>query len=90
MKSQIMQEAAERFVIDVTLYLSKKKGGLQARQDLEKKLLWHYGHYVGPYPLFWSGLMQQGNPHHGFEKWLHACGDRALQQEWKKISFSFL
>ncbi|MCF7729077.1 MAG: hypothetical protein K9M81_01775 [Chthoniobacterales bacterium] len=87
MKFEIIKEAIERFGVDVMLYLAKKGGGVSARLELEKKELWRYGHYLGPYPIFWSGLMQQGRPHQGFEKWLSSCGNRELQEEWKKLKF---
>lgn len=85
MKRQLAQEALSRFAIDVALYFSKKRRGPLARQTLEKKELWRYGCYLGPYPLFWSGLMQQGKPHAGFEKWLCFSGRSGLQQEWNEL-----
>lgn len=85
MKRQIIREAIERFVIDLLLFCAKKIGGRLTRQELEKKLLWRYGHYLGPYPLFWSGLMQKGEPHEGFEKWLHIFGSKEFQRDWINI-----
>jgi hypothetical protein len=89
MKLQMARESIERFLIDVMLYAVKKRRGVSVRQKLEKNLLWRYGHYLGPYPLFWSGLMQQGKPHQGFEKWVCTSGDQALQREWNELKNHF-
>lgn len=89
MKLQIVTEAMERFVLDVMLYVVKKRGGMARRQQLEKKLLWRYGHYLGPYPLFWSGLMQKGKPHEGWEQWLHHSGDQKLKEQWSILKNYF-
>ena len=86
MKHQIRQEALRRFLIDIILFVTKKTCGLDARKAVEKKLLWHFGHYLGPYPLFWSGLMQQGKAHHGFTQWLKAYGSKQLQEEYKNLT----
>jgi hypothetical protein len=85
MKHQIRQEAIRRFFIDVSLFVTKTTHGLDSRKTLEKKLLWHFGHYLGPYPLFWSGLMQQGKPHQGFTKWLKMYGSKELQEGYKNL-----
>lgn len=82
---QLLIEKAERFIADVVLYGAKIAGGIPARNAVEKKLLWRYGHYLGPYPLFWSGTMQRGQPHQGFEQWLRRLENRRLRKAWEKF-----
>lgn len=79
-------EAALRFVADVALFVARLRGGQQARNRAELRRLWMYGHYLGPYPLFWSGTMRQGRPHADFEKWLENSGPRELRTAWAEIS----
>jgi hypothetical protein len=45
-----------------------------------------FGHYLGPYPIFWSGCMRQGNPHADFEKWLAWFGPRELKAAWNPLT----
>ena len=85
MRSEIFYEMTERFVADVMLFKAKITGGLFARDLAQKKTFWRYGHYLGPYPLFWSGVMQQGKPHQDWEKWLQVSGDGPLQASWESV-----
>ncbi|MFI0348475.1 MAG: hypothetical protein ACH346_06905 [Chthoniobacterales bacterium] len=82
MQWQIFVEMMERFIADILIYRAKKKDGATARDKVEQKLLWRYGHYLGPYPLFWSGVMQQGQAHAGFEQWLQKPGNKSLLASW--------
>jgi hypothetical protein len=85
MKSEIWRESVERFIVDVVLFKAKITSGSSARDMVGKKHFWRYCHYLGPYPLFWSGVMQQGKPHQGWERWLQRSGDLALQSSWEKL-----
>jgi hypothetical protein len=49
---------------------------------MELRWLWAFGHYVGPYPIFWSGCLRQGVVHADFEKWLEALGNASLRERW--------
>lgn len=91
MKKEILCERAQRFIADVMLFKSKVTGGLLARDHMQKRLFWRYCHYLGPYPLFWSGVMQQGKPNQHWEQWLERSRDPELQASWnevKKLVFS--
>jgi len=85
MKKEIFCESVERFVADILLFKAKTTGGALARHLMQRKLFWRYGHYLGPYPLFWSGVMQQGKPSENWEQWLQRSGDDALQASWKSV-----
>ena len=86
MKWQLRNARASRFVADVMLYGAKILGGSAKRDQLERQLLWLYGHYAGPYPLFWSGTMQKGKRHLGWERWLRYMGDQELKKSWQLVS----
>ena len=85
MKAEMLCEITERFVADIMLFKAKLTGGLFARDLAQKKLLWHYGHYLGPYPLFWSGVMQQGKPNQDWERWLQRSNDLELKSSWSEV-----
>ena len=85
MKQQLLAEKIERFFVDVMLYGAKIIGGASLREKIERELLWLYGHYLGPYPIFWSGTMQKGKPHRGFEKWLHRRKNKKLRLLWERF-----
>ena len=82
---QLQRSHLSRFVGDVMLYGAKKIGGSLRRDQLERKLLWLYGHYLGPYPLYWSGTMHKGKVHSGWERWLQSGGDRSLKKSWQLV-----
>ena len=67
---------------DTELFASKLAGGKAVRDSAELRRLWMFGHYLGPYPIFWSGCMRQGKPHGDFEKWLARFGPRELRSSW--------
>lgn len=88
MKTQLCCEAVERFAADVMIFKAKITGGSMGNYErylAQQKLLWRYGHYLGLYPLFWSGVMQQGKPNPDWERWLQRSGDRALQASWGEL-----
>lgn len=85
MQQEICCEKAARFIADVMLFKAKITGGFLRRELTQKKLFWRYGHYLGPYPLFWSGVMQQGKPNENWEQWLERSGDRELQSSWEEV-----
>ena len=69
----------------VVTFKAKITGGLFARDLAQKKTLWRYGHYLGPYPLFWSGVMQQGKPNQNWERWLQGSNDLELKSSWSEV-----
>ena len=73
-----------RFAADMELFAAKLSGGKPARDAAELRRLWMFGHYLGPYPIYWSGCMRQGKPHADFEKWLAASGSNELVCSWNK------
>lgn len=85
MRMEIFCEAVERFIADVMLFKAKITGAPLACNLTQKKIFWRYGHYLGPYPLFWSGVMQQGKPNQDWERWLQHSGDVVLQSSWRKL-----
>lgn len=78
-----IMESALRLVADTELFAAKVVGGKPARDSAELRRLWLFGHYLGPYPIYWSGCMRQGNPHADFEKWLARFGPRGLRSSWR-------
>jgi len=75
-------ESLLRFAADTELFAAKLSGGKTARDAAELRRLWMFGHYLGPYPIFWSGCMRQGKPHADFEKWLARLGPAELRSSW--------
>jgi len=86
---QLQKAHVSRFVGDVMLYAAKMIGGASRRDQLERKLLWLYGHYLGPYPLFWSGTMHKGKIHLNWEKWLQTGGDKRLKKAWQSVKGNY-
>ena len=78
----ILFEAIHRFLVDVGLFTAKRLGGKALRDAWERRWLWAFGHYAGPYPIFWSGCMRQGKPQGDFEKWLAASGSTEFLASW--------
>jgi len=78
-------ESVERFIVDLLLFKAKITGGRLARDHTAKKLFWKYIHYLGPYSLCWSGVMQQGEPGEHWERWLEQSGDVELQSSWEEV-----
>ena len=81
-RTTLIFESALRLVADMELFAAKLTGGKAARDSAELRRLWMFGHYLGPYPVFWSGCMRQGNLHADFEKWLGRFGPRELRSSW--------
>ena len=81
-RATLVLESALRLVADMELFAAKLAGGKAARDSAELRRLWMFGHYLGPYPIFWSGCMRQGNPHADFEKWVSRFGPRELKSSW--------
>jgi hypothetical protein len=77
-------EAILRFFGDCSLFIAKQKGGQQARDKEEIRIHWIYGHYQGPYPLFWSGCMRQGKINRDFETWVRHHGNERIQSDWEQ------
>ncbi|TSA31404.1 MAG: hypothetical protein D4R65_11275 [Verrucomicrobiaceae bacterium] len=82
-------EAMRRFLADIGLFAAKTFGGKSRRAALELRWLWAFGHYAGPYPVFWSGCMRQGMPHADFEKWLASSGPEDLVSSWNAAKADF-
>jgi hypothetical protein len=85
MKKEIICEVVERWIADVMLFKAKISGGSLARQQTQKKIFWRYSHYLGPYPLFWSGVMQKGKPNQDWERWLEYSSNQELKQSWDEL-----
>jgi len=83
-RTVIRVEAVHRFLADVGLFGAKALGGKSLRDACERRWLWAFGHYAGPYPIFWSGCMRQGRPQADFEKWLRVSGSKDLLSSWNK------
>jgi len=77
-------ESLFRFAADTELFAAKLSGGKSARGAAELRRFWMFGHYLGPYPIYWSGCMRQGKPHADFEKWLAVSGSKELVCSWNK------
>lgn len=84
-KFSIAVEACRRFVADGSLFAAKITGGKAARDAAEIRSMWLYGHYQGPYPIFWSGCMRQGGVNQDFERWVTRHGSNALQSSWNRV-----
>lgn len=81
----LLREAWMRWKADVAMFFAKHTGVPTARASVEQKTLWRFGHYAGPYPLYWSGCLRQGKIHADFEKWLSRFGSEALRQDWESF-----
>ena len=81
---KLLREAIGRFFADCTLFLAKKRGGQVARDQEEVRLHWLYGHYQGPYPMYWSGCMRQGRINKDFEKWVRYHGNFLIRSDWER------
>jgi hypothetical protein len=78
-------EAALRLEADIAMFLAKLLGGAAARARKEKETHWRFGHYAGPYPIYWSGCLRQGKVHADFEKWLTRFSILPLRESWKSF-----
>ena len=83
-RATLVLESALRLVADTELFAAKLAGGKAARDSAEIRRFWLFGHYLGPYPIFWSGCMRQGNLHTDFEKWVVRFGPRELRSSWRE------
>lgn len=81
----LLREAWMRLEADIAMFFAKLTGGPTARASVEQKNLWRFGHYAGPYPLYWSGCLRQGRIHADFEKWMLHFSDKNLKISFKKI-----
>jgi hypothetical protein len=79
----LLREAWLRFEADVAMFLAKLTAGMPARTSMEQKTLWRFGHYAGPYPLYWSGCLRQGKIHADFEKWLSRSANKNLKSSFE-------
>jgi hypothetical protein len=84
-KLGIAAEACRRFAADCALFVAKITGGKAARDAAEIRRMWLYGHYQGPYPIFWSGCMRQGRVNRDFEKWVSRYGKLELESSWNEV-----
>ena len=82
-RGTLVFESMLRLFADAELFAAKFSGGKPARDAAELRRFWMFGHYLGPYPIFWSGCMRQGKPHADFEKWLARFGPRELRASWR-------
>ena len=82
---RLIQEALLRAVADLKMLAAKCTGGLDARRRVELDWFWAFGHYAGPYPIYWSGCLRQGKPHADFEKWLGRFGPSQLKNSWRNF-----
>lgn len=85
MRFKLLTEAITRFFADCTLFVAKQRGGQVAREKEEVRLNWLYGHYQGPYPMFWSGCMRQGGINKDFEGWVRYQGTPRVQSDWERV-----
>lgn len=81
----IAAEAWRRFVADCILFSAKITGGKAGRDVAEMRSMWLYGHYQGPYPIFWSGCMRQGCANQDFERWVTRHGSNVLRTAWQEV-----
>ena len=81
----IAVEAIQRFIVDCILYAAKATGGKAVRDAVEIRSMWLYGHYEGPYPIFWSGCMRQGRVNQDFERWVARYGENVLRSSWNRV-----
>lgn len=80
----MIADSVRRFFADCCLFFAKQTAGQTARDTMEIRLHWLYGHYQGPYPMFWSGCMRQGKVNRDFEKWVQTHGGRRIQTDWAR------
>ncbi|MBJ7390094.1 MAG: hypothetical protein JHC85_00920 [Chthoniobacterales bacterium] len=59
--------------------------GQRARNEFDRKNLWLYCYYRGPYPILWSGAMRQGVPSGDFENFLRFTRRTELRRGWDKV-----
>ena len=85
----LLREAWLRLEADVAMFLAKLIGGMPARTAVEQKTLWRFGHYAGPYPIYWSGCLRQGKVHADFDKWMSRFGCDDLRQDWDSFVVTF-
>ena len=83
-RGALLRNSVTRLAADAELFVAKHSGGKPARDAAELRRLWMFGHYLGPYPIYWSGCMRQGKPHADFEKWLAASASNELVCSWNK------
>ena len=83
-RGTLLRNSVIRFAADAELFLAKHSGGKAARDAAEVRRFSMFGHYLGPYPIYWSGCMRQGKLHVDFEKWLAASGSSELVCSWNK------
>ena len=83
-RGALLRDSLFRFAADTELFAAKLSGGKTARDAAQLRRLWMFGHYLGPYPIYWSGCMRQGKPHADFEKWLAGSGSNELVCSWNK------
>lgn len=81
----LISEAWLRFKADISMFFAKRAGGTSARNLVEERTLWYFGHYSGAYPIFWSGCLRQGKVHADFEKWLGQFGRESMRESWKSF-----
>jgi hypothetical protein len=74
------------FVADGALFVARRVGGADLRAKWERKLLWLYCYYRGPYPLFWSGVMRQGKVSGEWAEFVRAFPARITCQAWTRFS----
>lgn len=81
----LIQESSLRALADLKMFVAKCTGGLDARCRVALEWFWAFGHYAGPYPIYWSGCLRQGKPHADFEKWLRVFGPFELKASWRNF-----
>lgn len=83
-RDSMVADAVRRFLADCVLFLVRHTGGQVARDAMEIRLHWLYGHYQGPYPMFWSGCMRQGKVNKDFERWVRSHGNALIREDWER------
>jgi hypothetical protein len=66
-------------VVDRALSLT---GGERRRDDFERKARFLYRFYLGPYPLYWAGLLTKGTPHSGMSLFLRLFVEGKIAEEF--------
>jgi hypothetical protein len=76
--------AAEMLAYRAARFAAARLGGVKASRRTEDRLEFLRRYYEGPYPLYWSGLLQKGRPFelaHRFLRWRGRRGVLAALDE---------
>lgn len=74
---------------DLWRFLLRITRGQAARDKFDRRNLWLYHYYRGPYPILWSGAVRGGEPSRDFEMFLNFTGRRSMLREWRGVKERF-